>query len=195
MILKEIKDEGNSPAYILITGFRDVIIDYKKNESYVKKISEKRQVTIQFFNADLIASWEHLYFSILHSIKSFKQGRNLSSNLDLEILLYASGQRQIKVAIKELGIGLEIKNIALIIYGNSVDNVKNALNDIQKLANGKDDDSILNIDEEKYKNICNFFNIHPIEIQAIINSNKWEDKLLALIKIILNRIAFVVFEK
>ncbi|MHA1301428.1 MAG: KEOPS complex subunit Cgi121 [Candidatus Helarchaeota archaeon] len=195
MIIKEIKEDENSIRHILISGISDMRIDYKSIEKQIEKICKVENVIIQFFNAKLIADWEHIYFSVVHALKSFKQGRNLSNNLDLEILLFASGQRQIKVAINEFGIGSETSEVVLLIIGYSKDSIREIFLKILKILNKKEDEAILKIDENKYSNLLNYFKISPIEIETIANSNNWEDKLSALIKLILNRIAFVVFEK
>ncbi|MHA1379076.1 MAG: KEOPS complex subunit Cgi121 [Candidatus Helarchaeota archaeon] len=195
MLIKEIQNKKTPLKYLLISGLADIEIDYEKNEKHFKSICEENRVLIQFFNAELIADWEHLYFSVLNALKAFEQEKNLSNKLNFEILLYASGQRQIKIAIKELGISSEIRNIALLILGESEDSVKNAWKKILEFVDGRENNSVLEIDKKKYEIICSYFKISPLEMDATSNSDKWEDKLEALIKIVINRIAFVVFEK
>ena len=195
MILKEIQDDKFAFKIIYITGISNVRINFNQIQDLIAKLCNKNQVIIQFFNSQLIAGWEHLFFSAVHSLKTFKQGRNLSNKLDLEILLYASGQRQIKKAIKKIGIGLETQNIAILIMGNSIETIESAKLKIFELIKGTEDESILDINKNKYEKISKAFNITPLEIETTSNSSEWKDKVEALGKIVLNRIAFVVFEK
>ncbi|MFX1450859.1 MAG: KEOPS complex subunit Cgi121, partial [Promethearchaeota archaeon] len=139
--------------------------------------------------------WEHIFFSAIHSLKAFKQGINILNNLELEILLYVSGQHQIKVAIEKFGIDLETQNIAIIILGKDINSIENARITVLALIEGIENEAVLTISKEKYENICKNFNISQLEIETVANSSGWKDKLDAIIKIVLNRIAFVIFEK
>lgn len=195
MTIKEIRDEEFPFNYIFISGISNAETSFNKLIENIDKISNENQVIIQIFNSELIAGWEHLFFSAIHSLKAFKDGKNLSNKLNLEILLYASGQPQIKKAIKLLGIRPEIQNIAILILGNSIETLENVKLQIFKLIKGIEDESILNINENKFEKLCEVFKITPLEIESTSISDNWEDKLEAINKIILNRIAFVIIEK
>ncbi len=194
-MFKELKDEEFSYKWVYITGFSNIKISYREIEDEIGKIQNNHKVIIQFFNSKLIASWQHLFFSVIHSLKAFKQGMNISNKLELEILLYTSAQHQIKVAIERFGVNEEIKNIAMIILGNSKEEIENSKLNISELINGTENESVLNIDGKKYESICNNFNITQLEIETTSVSSKQDDKMEALKDIILNRIAFLVFEK
>ena len=101
--------------FIEITGFKKVKVE--NAIQFLEKMSIKKygQVDIQFFNSQLIATWEHLYFAALNALTAFKNQRNLSQSLSVETLLYASGQRQIRKAIDSLGIKKRNGGLALII--------------------------------------------------------------------------------
>ena len=194
-MLKKLQDEEFSFKWVYITGFSNIKISYIEIEEEIEKIQNKYSVIIQFFNSQLIASWEHLFFSVIHSLKAFNQGNNISNKLELEILLYASAQHQIKVAIERFGINEEIQNVAMIILGNSMDDIENSKLKIIELIKGTENESVLKIDGKKYESICKNFNIKQLEIDTTSVTRKQDDKLDALKEIILNRIAFVIFEK
>lgn len=194
-MLKKLQNENFSFKSVCITGFSNIEISYIEIRDEIEKIQDKYKVIIQFFNSQLIASWEHLFFSVIHSLKAFDQGNNISNKLELEILLYASAQHQIKVAIERFGINEEIKNIAMIILGNSMEDIENSKLKISELIKGTENESVLNINGKKYESICKHFNITKLEIETASVSSKQDDKLDALKEIVLNRIAFVIFEK
>ena len=194
MVLKELKTDEFFFKYILITGLSNIRMSFDEIQEKLSTICNENQVIIQIFNAELVADWEHLFFSAIHSLEAFKQGKNLSNKLDIELLLYASGQHQIKVAIDKFGIRLETENIALLIMSNSIELLENAKLSIFKLIKGTEDESILKINENKFRKLCEIFKISSLEIETASDSADWEDKIEALKQIVLNRIAFLIFE-
>ncbi len=77
----------------------------------------RQNVNIQFFDAELIATQEHLYFAVLNALQAFKNKTNLSKSPAMETMLYASAQRQIQKAIECCGIKPQTKNMAVAIIG------------------------------------------------------------------------------
>ena len=70
----------------------------------IHQFGKKNQIFIQTFNADMIYGKKHLESSILHAIRAFRNDLMSTKSLDMEILLYASGERQLKHAIPKMGI-------------------------------------------------------------------------------------------
>lgn len=64
----------------------------------------KPKSTILFIDARAVAGIRHLHACILNSLKGFAQKNNISKSLNVEILLYLSGYRQISKAIKRCGV-------------------------------------------------------------------------------------------
>jgi len=165
-LLKKLEEFGK---FIVITGFRGAqIADIEK---LIKTFRSKTDpnVEFQFFNAKIVASWEHLFFASLNALSAFKNGQNISKNLAVETLLYASAQRQIRKAMELLGLKKGITEIALLIIGEDVDKVKSALINIEKIVNAKRDDGILMISDEKIETILKSFKISDAEIKAVIS--------------------------
>ncbi|WP_459202575.1 KEOPS complex subunit Cgi121 [Methanococcus sp. CF] len=108
----------------------------------------KMGLNFQILNADLIATKTH----VLHSIYQAKTKQKLSKNIWMEILLRASGQKQISNAIKSLG--AKGGNICVVCEDEKTfEQIKNAVN-------GYLDDSVLELTEEKEKKIREVFNIN-----------------------------------
>jgi KEOPS complex subunit Cgi121 len=86
----------------------------------LKKISNDEKMTIQAFDADKLAGEKHIKFAVQKAINSFERKRNIANDLGKEIILYASGTRQINKAMK-LGIHAGENNIVLVAVGKCPD--------------------------------------------------------------------------
>jgi len=100
----------------------------KNKESLINRIEEYSKsfdVAIQVVDADLVYGFNHLYSAVQHAIRAIKRGTNSMKSLAMEILLYASGERQIKNAIKKMGVKDDCTSFAFIIV-DELSNIKDA---------------------------------------------------------------------
>jgi KEOPS complex subunit Cgi121 len=74
----------------------------------------KPKSAIMLIDAQAVAGIKHLKACILNSIKAFTQKNQISKSLNVEILLYLSGYRQISKAIERIGISTKTKKIICI---------------------------------------------------------------------------------
>ncbi|MEM2103499.1 MAG: KEOPS complex subunit Cgi121 [Candidatus Bathyarchaeia archaeon] len=187
-MLKLLQEFGK---HIAIAGFRDVkIIDV---ETFLKEAKEAtgENVEVQFFDARLVASWQHLYFAALNALKAFKNKENISKNLNVEIALYASKQRQIRKAMELLGVKQGIEEIAVTVICEDAEKAKSALDSVSKLTGGRRDDKVLELTKSKISDIQRFFGISEVEIEAVKNGKTVEK---ALIDLIIEKIALLAIE-
>lgn len=184
-MLKHIKEFGK---YMVIAGLKDAKIE--KPKEFLEKICKEKSldVEIQFFDAQFIAGWQHLYFAVLNALTAFKNGRNVSKNLAIETILYASAQRQIKKALEKLGIKPKTSQIALIIIGERAETLKSILNAVLCEANAKRDDKVLELTEEKMENIRKIFGISDLELKTVMKKGNLKK---ALIHIVAERMALL----
>ena len=180
---------------ILIQGLESVSIpDFKKKIQELNTLSLKYGIIIQVCDAARIATWAHVFFGALYAMLAFKQDRAISNQLALEILLYISGQRQIKIALETFGI--RSGSCTLIILGNSEETLSRALKECQSVIGGMPADEVLTLfDDSKWETIQDYFQITDQEIDAIAQSNTKGAREEALVKIVLNRIALVALDK
>ena len=101
----------------------------------------------QILNANLIATKKH----VLHAINQAKTKKPIARNFWMEILIRASGQRQIHEAIEI--IGAKDGNVCLICEDEKT------FKKVHELIGGEIDDSVLEINEEKEKLIREVFDI------------------------------------
>ena len=94
-----------------ITGFRQ--IDFSRAEAFLKTCRKQiNHIELQIFDADLIATYEHLYFATLNALQAFRVKTNITKSVAVELMLFASAKRQIQRAIEHIGIKPQSRNIS-----------------------------------------------------------------------------------
>ena len=177
-MLKHIEEFGK---YVAITGFRNAKI--KDIEGFLKKIGKEKQpsIEIQFFDAQLVATWQHLYFAALNALTAFANGDNISKSLAMETMLYASAQRQIRKATELVGIKHDSSNIATLVIDEKPETAESALSMISKHLGAKRDDNVLGLSEEKMATIQKKFGISDLELETVTKKDSLEKALTNLV--------------
>ncbi|NWF87215.1 hypothetical protein HXY32_05340 [Candidatus Bathyarchaeota archaeon] len=167
--------------HILITGFKNVKI--RNPTEFLKKIQKEKlsSVEIQFFDAQYVASWQHLYFAALNALTAFKNRGNISKSLTVETMLYASAQRQIRKAMELLGITPKTSRIAVLIIAEKPKNVESTLQIISMFTNKQHDDAVLELTEEKKVIIQKAFGISDVELKTVMKKGSLESTLTNLV--------------
>jgi len=178
--------------YVLIVGFRDVGIE--NTQEFLKLIHTEKSsnVEAQIFDADGVATWQHLYFAVLDALTAFKNEANISKSLAMETMLYASAQRQIRRATETLGVRPSTTKVALLIVGARPEDLKLTLSKISKQIRAERDDAILDLTEEKITNIQKAFEISNEELGTVM---KGHDRKKALVDLVIERMALVAAER
>ncbi len=76
-------------------------------------------ISIQVIDPTWIVSKKHLQAAVYHTLKAFKNGRNIARGSETELLLRLSGFRQIKNAVKAFGINNQTNTLLLIAFGGT----------------------------------------------------------------------------
>ncbi len=161
-------------------GFKDVHI--ANPTKFLSTVCElKQQTEIQFFNGDLIATWQHLYFATLNALVAFKNNANISRNVTMEMMLYASAQRQIQKAIEVIGVKPTSTRIAVVVLNDSADPINLVLSEISKCIGKEPTDAILGLTEEKTRNICKAFGISAKELETVAKEGNYQQALVDLV--------------
>jgi tRNA threonylcarbamoyladenosine modification (KEOPS) complex Cgi121 subunit len=151
--------------YVEITGYNNV--SFLKAEAFLKANRKKtRQVDIQFFDADLIATQEHLYFAVLNALQAFRSKTNISKSTAMETMLYASAKRQIQKAIDQIGIKFQTKDVAVVIFGDDPKGIEALLGALSISLGCVPDDTVLQLTKEKRAKIREAFEISPKELET-----------------------------
>ncbi len=177
--------------HVVTAGFSDVKI--KDTEEFIKKIREEKpsNVEVQFFDAKFVATWQHLYFAALNTLTALKNKKNLSKSAAMETMLYASAQRQIRKAIKLLGINPDSSEMAVLIIGEKPEKARSALTIVSKYCNVQRDDTVLELSKEKAIVIQKEFGISDVELETIMIKDDLEK---ALVDLVIERMALLATE-
>lgn len=188
MLLKYLKEFDK---FLIIAGLKHVKIDDAK--ALFTQLRRAPKPQIQIFDANCVASQQHLFFAALNALKAFQDKLNISSSLAVEALLYASGQRQIQKSVDMLGIKPMTHNVAVLIIADSEDEAIETLNKISNTIDGKFDDSVIEVTAEKYASLKRLFRISNREIEAKTERKNSEKE--ALIYLIIERGALLTVKK
>lgn len=72
-------------------------------------------------DAGEVCGLDHLRSALWHARRSFERGENVSKRLLMETLLYASGERQLSIAIQKMGVKDGSSDAVLILLDHDVD--------------------------------------------------------------------------
>ncbi|UCE44436.1 MAG: hypothetical protein JSV57_02870 [Candidatus Bathyarchaeota archaeon] len=185
------KLEG-SGRYIAIAGFKNVQI--KDVNDFLNLVRKKTaDVEIQIFNANLIASWKHLYFAALNALTAFESKLNISRSLAMETLLYASAQSQIDKAIDLLGSKSESPYIAVLVIAKTFKEADSALGTISRLVSGERDDCILELTYEKMEGVRRMFDISDLELESKLELKGLEKNVL--VDLVIEHVALLATQR
>lgn len=184
-MLRYIEEAGK---YVEITGFRNLGID--DSEEFVKATRKAlpENAWVQFFDARLVATWQHLYFAVLNALTAFNNQTNVSKSVAVETMLYASAQRQIKNAIALLGVKRDSARVAVVLVGESSNAVKAALSAISKRLGAEADDAVLALSAGKVQGIRKAFSISDVELETVMAG---DDAQRALVDLVIERVALL----
>lgn len=173
--------------YLIVEGFKNIKIkDVEELLNLIK--AESGNCQVQVLDATLVAGFEHIYFAVLNALKSFKSGLNISKSLAVEILLFASGQDQIKRAIEIFGVKPSSRNIVIVIISDNRDEAISTLEKLSRILNGEVDQSVIELTNEKIPVIISSLNISSLELEASMRGSL-ED---ALKNVLIERAALLV---
>lgn len=130
----------------------------------INSIASENDVIIQGLNADLIAGERHLHFAVGKALRAIAAGRNIANDPGIEIMRYASGERQIE---RSFSIGLcKGENNAVFVLLGKMDNLVLALSALKELITEKPCSELLSYSDSKRKGILSVFGITDAEIEA-----------------------------
>jgi len=147
-------------------------------DDFLKKIdnfAKKNNAIIQVFNADMIFGKKHIISAYQHAKRAIKNKTNTTNSIEKELLLYSSGDRQLKNAIPKMGVKKGDSNIVFLVDCNN----KEIKNKIVKQFEIIKDDKILKGDINTIKK----FGISEAEIKTV-NKNNYQGLILEKIALL-----------
>ncbi len=140
------------------------------------KENQSNTISIQVIDPTWIVSKKHLQAAVYHTLKAFKNRRNIARRSETELLIRLSGFRQIKNAVKVFGINDQTNTLLFIAFGGTC----------------KENESILerffsNTDLEQIENA----ELPITDIQKLLEYYECEKDSILLEKKVLEKIAVV----
>lgn len=155
-------------------------LDLKQMLKTVEKITKEYGMELQLVDASKVFGKEHLELATQKAIRAFEEKRNFGKTLAVEVLLYASGKRQISQAIKFMGLKEGIKELGAIVI---TDQNKKIPQNLPKLLGLDKDDEVLAGSDE----VLEAFGIGP-QARKGVPKDRWGD-------LVLEKVALLDLEK
>jgi tRNA threonylcarbamoyladenosine modification (KEOPS) complex Cgi121 subunit len=173
--------------YAEITGYRN--IKFGDTEAFLKANRKQTQnLDLQFLDAELIATKEHIYFAVLNALAAFNGMTNVSKSLAMETMLYASAKRQIQRAIEQCGIKPQTTNLAVAIIGVKPEQINSVLETVTACISSEPDEQVLEMSKAKEKKIKEAFQISDKEIKAVLKNQDYSG---AIVNLVIERVALL----
>jgi tRNA threonylcarbamoyladenosine modification (KEOPS) complex Cgi121 subunit len=156
--------KGSGKA-VSIGGFRGVTVN-DVDELLNRLRGATAPTVFQIFDATRIAGRRHLYMAAVNAVGAFESGSPISRGLGIEVLLYASCQNQISRALDVVGVGPGTEKLALVVLSHGLGEAEAAFERAADIL-GEADDSVLELDETKFKEIVEVFGVSENELEAV----------------------------
>jgi tRNA threonylcarbamoyladenosine modification (KEOPS) complex Cgi121 subunit len=168
-------------VFLEISGFQNVKLADPR--AFLAQASQDLPVgvEVQLFDANVVATWQHLYFAALNALSAIRAGNSLSKSVAVESALYASAQRQIKKAIEAAGVQAETINVAILVIGKDANAVTLAARLIGQRLGAQADDSALDLTSEKKIRLRQLFDITDAELSVSLELPGNEQTFIAAV--------------
>jgi len=163
---------------ITVVGAQGTIKDIDDFLQEVNSFSQNNNMVIQAFNADVIYGKSHLVSAVDHAIRAIERKTNTTNSLAMEILLYAAGERQLKLAIPKMGVKKGNVNIAFVIIDDKKRDEK-PIDELLKDLSLERDDNVLGGNEDTLK----AFGLNDQAIKTV-TKDKYGDLILEKIAMV-----------
>lgn len=134
----------------------------------IKRLAKEKGVILQLVDANKVTGKEHLELASYHAKKAFQQNSQISNSIEIETLLYATGQRQIDKALTLIGITPKTKNVAVVALFSpaKTTNLSELFQKIVSLLKGNQSKTVFNVTPEKEKDLIQLFDITSEELKT-----------------------------
>ncbi len=103
-------------AYTVV-GARGVVGDVETFIEGLRREADRAGLQIQAFDADMVFGEDHLISALKHAERAFQRGTNVASDLMVEVLVYAAGERQISKALEKMGVKEGTEGLVVLALG------------------------------------------------------------------------------
>ncbi|MFQ5998827.1 MAG: KEOPS complex subunit Cgi121 [Candidatus Bathyarchaeia archaeon] len=148
---------------------------------------QHRDAQLQILDAGRIAGSRHMLYAWANALAAFKGGYNISRNIAVEFLLFASTRKQINEAIRCVGVSPRTRNLLLVTFDSNSQEHATIVKQIVTSIGGRvlDNQTFEKATKDKLRVLRSVFQLSRTELEA---SSKKID-VLAVENLILERMA------
>jgi KEOPS complex subunit Cgi121 len=148
------------------------------------EIDDKTGSTSQIFDASRIAGVEHLVHAARLALTSRAAGKSLASSLNIELVCWTAGLRQIEQALERVGLQENTDAVAILTVGADKEGVERTQEEILEYLGIERDDTAVEMKPGKTSSLVKTFSI-----------SRREREVTDVQKIILERVALLALQR
>ncbi|MBD3254787.1 MAG: hypothetical protein GF383_06825 [Candidatus Lokiarchaeota archaeon] len=140
----------------------------------IEQNQSKYNLAFQIISPNHVLNQDHIYAACYYLKRAFATKTNISNNENIELLLYLSASRQIKVGIDRFGLNTQVlKDGKLLLCAISEkNNVEKSILDVNNKLSGNEIKPFHGINSlENFTKIKNLFEFNENQIFTILSSN------------------------
>lgn len=192
MIVEEIT-WGNERLFVGLAEIKNS--KHMSREQLVAFASEHSRglMALQFVDAASVAGVIHLLSAAQNAVNAWKGGYPIARGLDVEVLVYASAQRQIGKAFERMGVRDGLDHVAVVVISDKAESAQQSIGKIVKRM-GPERDPPFPLDQERTERVMSLFDIDKAELGAISDGERPEDVQNALSRCVAGRVSLVAVD-
>jgi KEOPS complex subunit Cgi121 len=127
-------------------------------------VDRKHGTVSQIFDASRIAGKSHLLHGARLALIAQATGKNFANSLNIELVCWVAGERQINRAFEKVGMREGNMAVAILTVGKTRSGMRRAREDILRELHIKRDDSVLELASRKTVKLLEIFSIPKREL-------------------------------
>lgn len=167
-----------------VIGGRKTVGDVDEMLTKLASIDRKHGTVSQMFDASRIAGKGHLVHAARLALMAHGTSRGFASSMEIELVCWAAGLRQIDRALERVGIRSGCKTLAILTIGRTRAQVRRAQVDAIRELKIERDDGVVELTPQKVSRLLGVFSIPKREL-----------KIADIQKLVFERMALLGLEK
>lgn len=188
MIESLITKEGN-----LIIGISEITNTKNLGTNELLEIAKslsKSVLAFQFLNSLMIVSEMHLLSSAQNAVHAMQGKYMISRSLDVELVVYASAQHQIGLALDIMGVKDKLSSLAMVCIDADEKKVRKCLDDVFRSV-GEEVTPMFTPTHEKIRSLMATFGITELEMKQFTDATDLTSRIQALSRCVVSRVSLV----
>ena len=180
----------------IVVGLAEAVVQEKRPVDGYLELAEshsKDTIAVQLMDASALVDEFHVLSAAQNAVNAWRGNYMISRSLDVEIAVYASGQKQISRALEQVGISETTSSIVTVVLGEEEEVVRAALLGLVESI-GPIPQIAFSATPEKLHRIMDIFGISASEVQVFTDSQDTEQMKAAISKCVVSRVSAVALD-